>query len=177
MSVESARGVLRLMRAYDAAAVSLESAISTGSESLVQQHLADEVDVNTIVRRFGITQARPAGLPGGIFGDFTDVLDYEDAVRKVARAEEGFMTLPAEVRERFGNDPGQLVGFAQSVPAEMLHSELGLAPISREEVASVFQMAKKAEPVAAPGAASGAPAGAPAAPVAPVPPAGEKSGG
>lgn len=127
MSVDAARGRLRLMRAYDAAVVSAETAIDTGTLSPVQQHLKDEVDINTIVKRFGITHQVPAGVPGGIFGDFTDVSDYESAVAKIERAQEGFLTLPADVRERFGNDPGKLVGFARNVPEEMLNAELGLA--------------------------------------------------
>lgn len=157
---------LRQMRAYDAAAESLKSALDTGSVSLVQQHLVDEVDINTIVRRFGVTGHLPAGVPGGVFGDFSGVVDYEDAVAKVDRAREGFMTLPAEVRERFGNDPGRLVGFAQNVPEEMLHAELGLAPIAREEAKSAFKMAAK--PVPAGPVVDAAPGGAAAAPVAPV---------
>lgn len=81
--------------------------------SMVQQHLKDEVDVNTIVRRFGITAEMPFGATGGVYGDFTDVTDFESAKARILRAEEGFMKLPAEVRERFANDPGAIVRFAQ----------------------------------------------------------------
>lgn len=145
---------VRLMRGYDAVAVSRASAVDTGPETLVQQHLRDEVDVNTIVRRFGMTGAMPAGVPGGMFGDFTGVSDFESAVAAVTRAEEGFMTLPAAVRERFGNNPGMLIEYAQGVPIEQLDAEVrGLA-------------APAPQPVVVAAAAAPAPVGSPAAPAA-----------
>lgn len=101
---------------YDAKMVSDATAHPGGGPSIVQQAFADEVDINTIVRRFGISGTMPSGVAGGVYGDFTGIWDYESAVEAVARAERGFMKLPAEVRERFGNDPGKLVAFAQSVP-------------------------------------------------------------
>lgn len=81
--------------------------------SIVQQHFKEDVDVNTIVRRFGITGEMPFGASGGVYGDFTEVTDFESARARILRAEEGFLRLPAEVRERFGNDPGAIVRFAQ----------------------------------------------------------------
>lgn len=85
-------------------------------EGLVQQHMKDEVDVNTIVRRFGITGQLPLGPNTGIYGDFTDIFDYDGAVERVRGARERFLKLPAEVREKFDNDPGKLIALAQSMP-------------------------------------------------------------
>lgn len=97
------------LRGYDAKAASLDTSIDTGSESKVQQHLGVEVDVNTIMRRHGITGALPLGPATGVYGDFTDISDYESAVERVRGAEKRFQELPAEVRERFKNDPGLLI--------------------------------------------------------------------
>ena len=85
---------------------------------LVQQHLKDEVDVNTIVKRFGITGNLPLGPDTGVYGDFTGISDFESAVERISGARERFMRLPASVRERFGNDPGQLIRMAQELPEE-----------------------------------------------------------
>lgn len=95
--------------------VQLETAIDTGTRTVVQQHFQDEVDVNTIVRRFGLTREMPAGVAGGVYGDFTDISDYDSALARIRRADEGFMTLPPEVRERFGNDPSLLVRAASEL--------------------------------------------------------------
>lgn len=89
--------------------------VSTGEESLVQQHFADEADVNTIVRRFGVTGAMPFGAAAGVYGDFSEVTDYESAKAMVDKADRGFLMLPPEVRERVGNDPGAMVKLAQEM--------------------------------------------------------------
>lgn len=100
---------------YDFKAVSDECAFDTGRETLVQQHFAEEVDINTIVRRFGLTGQLPQFSAEGIYGDFTGVTDYGSAVEMVRRTEAAFEALPAEVREKFRNDPAELVRFASSV--------------------------------------------------------------
>lgn len=77
-------------------------------DSPVQQQFADEVDVNTIVKRFGID--RVAAIEAmGVYVDFSGILDFEDAVARVEGARARFMELPAEVRSRFDNDPGRLI--------------------------------------------------------------------
>lgn len=106
------------LRSYDSGAVSDYTAKDTGSESLVQQHFADEVDINTIVRRFGLTRDLPPGLPGAVYGDFTGITDYASALEMIDRAQESFMQLPPALRERFDNDPGKLIAYAQSVSEE-----------------------------------------------------------
>lgn len=117
MSAVEVRPVVarRLLHAYDTRAVSLESAIDTGVESFVQQQFREDADINTIVRRFGLTQALPADVGAGVYGDFTGISDYESAVEMVAQAREAFMRLPAELRDRFGNDVGRLVAYADGI--------------------------------------------------------------
>lgn len=106
------------LRSYSSRAVSDATAADEDDESLVQQQFKDEVDINTIVRRFGLTREMPSGIAGGVYGDFTGIQDYEGAVAAIEKAHEGFMKMPPELRERFGNDPGKLIAFAQSVDAE-----------------------------------------------------------
>lgn len=105
--------LMRRLRGYDARIVSDATAMNTGRETIVQQQFATEVDINTIVRRFGVTGERPSGDLSGVYGDFTGVNDYESAVAAVERAQKGFMALPAAVRERFRNDPGRLIDYAK----------------------------------------------------------------
>lgn len=79
--------------------------------SLTKQSFAEEADINTIVRRFGITGQLPSNVVAPTFGDFTSVVDYQTALNAVIAAQGAFMMLPAEVRERFGNDPQRFVEF------------------------------------------------------------------
>lgn len=98
------------------------SGVDTGPETLVQQSFAEEVDINTIVRRFGVSGELPFWRGGaGIYGDFTDMPDFSQMRDAVERANARFESLPATVRERFGNDPAKLVEFATALPeAEFL---------------------------------------------------------
>lgn len=109
------------LRGYDAKAWSDVTGIDTGDQTLVQQQFANEVDINTIVRRFGITGSMPFGQASpGVYGDFTEISDYESAMERVRKVDEGFMRLPPEVRERWDNDPGKLIRFANQLTEEDL---------------------------------------------------------
>lgn len=103
---------------YDWKVVSDENSVDTGSESMVQQSFKEEVDINTIVRRYGITQSLPFGPDGGMYGDFTGIVDYEAAVALIEDTQRRFMALPAEAREKFKNDPQRLIEFAQASTQE-----------------------------------------------------------
>lgn len=107
------------LRGYDAAFVSDMTGVDTGRESLVQQHFQDEVDINTIVRRFGVSGQLPLGPNGpAVYGDFSGITDYDSALDTISRANDAFMALPADVRLRFKNDPAELIRYAQSVTEE-----------------------------------------------------------
>ena len=99
--------------------------------SLTQQHMAEECDINYIVERFGVTGQLPdqaVNMP--TYGDFTGIGDYRQALDAVSAANASFMALPANVRERFDNDPALFVDFCSSTdPADRsLAIELGLIP-------------------------------------------------
>ena len=104
---------------YDRDAVSRETALNceidpvTGEivPSMTSQQFADDVDINTIVRRFGLTGQLPQSLSVPLSGDFTGVTDFHSAMNLVVAAQDEFMKLPVDVRDRFGNDPGALVAF------------------------------------------------------------------
>lgn len=122
------------LRKYSARAVSDSVALHTGSESSVQQQFAKEVDINTIVRRFGITREMPSGLGGGVYGDFTGITDFDSAVAAVERAQAGFLALDPEVRDRFGNDPGAYLEYVDGLTDEELGPEVGVpAPVAPVE--------------------------------------------
>ena len=89
--------------AYDVDKASEEAAIDCSAEvepSRTQQHFAEEVDINTIVRRFGLTGELPTNVPQVLQGDFTNVHDFQSAMNLVVAAREAFMEQPAEVRAR-----------------------------------------------------------------------------
>lgn len=111
---------------YDRDAASLASGISTGP-GMAQQQFRDECDINTIVRRFGLTGEMPVSARMPSYGDFTGISDYREALHAVRDAEASFMELPAPVRERFRNDPALFVDFCLD-PSNLEEArKLGLA--------------------------------------------------
>lgn len=92
--------------------ISSASAVVFEDASLTKQSFKDECDINTIVRNFGLTGQLPvSNNVAPQYGDFTDVVDYRTALDAVIQANDSFMSLPAEVRKRFGNDPADFVDF------------------------------------------------------------------
>lgn len=94
---------------YDTKVVSDQTGLRCEDVSLAVQSERDEVDINTIVRRFGLTGRLPEDVRLPQYGDFTGVSDYQSALNAVIAADKAFMELPAEVRSEFGNDPQALV--------------------------------------------------------------------
>lgn len=83
------------------------------TKSLTVQAPTDEVDINKIMARIqkGQTVMTSAGEPW--FGDVSEFNGLQDAIIKVQEADDLFMQFPAQVRERFENDPVQFFDFMQ----------------------------------------------------------------
>lgn len=103
---------LRAPGNYDADKASDEAGLACSPDDCVtQQQFAEECDINTIVRRFGLTGELPETFAMPVSGDFTEVVDFQSAMNVVRAAEEAFMQIPAETRARFANDPARLYEF------------------------------------------------------------------
>jgi phage internal scaffolding protein len=98
---------------YDRDTVSVVSGLFCEDDSLALQSAKDESDINTIVRKFGLTGELPNDLKLPQFGDFVDVPDFHTAMNLVRVAQEEFLRVPAEIRARFGNDPQLLMAFVE----------------------------------------------------------------
>lgn len=118
---------LRTPYNYDRNAASDASGLLCADPTRTQQHFRDEVDINTIVERFGLTGELPSDVRVPVNGDFTEaVTDYQTALNLVIQADDAFMQLPAAVRERFANDPGRLVEFVSDDANREEARKLGL---------------------------------------------------
>lgn len=97
---------------YDVEQASFDSGVTCPpEEDRTQQQFAEEVDINTIVRRFGLTGELPINPHPPLSGDFTDVVDFSTAMQAVRTAQEGFNAFPAELRARFNHDPQRMLEF------------------------------------------------------------------
>jgi phage internal scaffolding protein len=117
---------LRTPYNYDTMEASDASALLCEDPSLAQQHARDESDINTIVKRFGLTGELPSGVRAPTYGDFADATDYHTAMNAVIAANEAFMQLPADIRTRFDNDAGAFVDFVSDDSNRAEAEKLGL---------------------------------------------------
>lgn len=110
----------------------------TGDKGLAVQADRDEADINKIVARMQKTGQLPP-MRGGepFYGDVSDIGDLQESYIKIREAEEMFMAHPAEVREKFENDPVKFVDFLSD-------------PDNLEEAVSLGLAVKRPDPAPAP---------------------------
>lgn len=126
---------IRVPFKYDADAVSLANALCTPEPTRTQQQYKDEVDINTIAKNFGLTGRLPENVRMPTYGDFSDVDDYQSAINAARWAEHSFMQMPANVRERFQNDPQAFLAFCSDAANRDEAIKLGLVaapPVSAQ---------------------------------------------
>lgn len=100
---------------HDTTAAAQLSGVENKEPSLTQQHQAEEADINTIVRNFGVTGQIPVvPLPPAI-DEFADTFDFQSAMNLINEAKHSFSQLNADVREAFRNDPSYFVGTIDSM--------------------------------------------------------------
>ena len=85
----------------------------TEGESMTQQHFAEESEINNILRshdRNGVIEHIHRG--NAIYADFSGITDLSDALHQIKEAQQEFLNVPSEIREKFQNDAGQFFKFA-----------------------------------------------------------------
>lgn len=112
---------------YDRKEVRMRTALTCGKEGGAKQEFKEECDINTILRRFNVTGQLPSGVRVPSYGDFEYADDFHSAVNAVALAHESFDAMPADVRRRFKNDPGEFVDFCSKSENLEEMRKLGLA--------------------------------------------------
>jgi len=131
---------------YDTIAASNESGLRCEDATRTQQHFKDETDINNILRQFNITGQLPTKAISPRYGDFTGIGDYHTALNQVIAAESEFMTLPAQLRARFDNDPQTLIEFLNN--PENLDEAQKLGLVNKYEVVQTTSEIAGDEPAA-----------------------------
>jgi phage internal scaffolding protein len=123
---------------YDRDTVSIETGISCPEPSLAQQHCQEDVDINNIIYKYTQTGILPIGSQEPTYGDFSMVNDYHTALTAIKNAQNAFNELPANLRERFANDPANLIDFLNDLNNRQEAEKLGLinplSPIPETQV-------------------------------------------
>jgi len=93
---------------YDRDFASLASGQDNLEPSMTRQHFKDEVDINSIYRRFAQTgETPPQSFPLEV--DFLDAPDFHTALNLVTQAQQSFSLLDPSVRFRHNNDPREFL--------------------------------------------------------------------
>lgn len=104
--------------------------------SRTKQSFAKEADINFLMGRFLRTGEFPTPEETGrvgTFGDFSDGVDFQMALERVQDAERQFKGLEARVRDRFNNDPAQMLDFLSRDGNREEAVRLGLVPDKRAQ--------------------------------------------
>jgi len=86
--------------------------IDTGSDSHVKPYFADECEINNILAKYQKTGlVEHVTNNPGVYGDYSNVPNYRDALNIVIDAQDNFDSLPSSIRKRFDNDPSLFLDF------------------------------------------------------------------
>lgn len=108
----------------------------TGKDSKVQQHQRDQCDMRMIMKNFlktgEITHINNRSMK---FLDTTQATDYDRSLQILLDAEEAFYQLHVDVREKFHNDPREMMQFMND-PSNLDEAiKLGLAKRRKADIA------------------------------------------
>lgn len=101
----------------------------SNSPSRTKQEFAKDADINNIVKKFIKTgQLPPTALAQQkqAYADYSEIGSFHESFNQILGAREMFQQLPVEIRNRFQNDPGQLLDFVADPANETEARELGL---------------------------------------------------
>lgn len=97
-------------------------------ESRTKQGFKRECDVNILMAKYQKTGVLPQIKPGQpVYGDFTQVSDYQSAQNMLISAREQFDAMPLNVRKKFNYDPGRFLEFVENPENQQEMIDLGLA--------------------------------------------------
>lgn len=99
---------------YDAVEVSRNTGLECLDESLTDQSGKEDADINTLIKRFGVTGTVPVLDRVPLQSDFVGVIDYHSAMNTLLAADDTFMELPADLRSRFNHSPHEFLNFCSN---------------------------------------------------------------
>ncbi len=122
-----------------------------------KQSFLDECDVNFIMNKWKRTgQLPPTHDRPASYGDFSNVGDYMQAKNSMLESDQAFAALPSWMRQRFMNDPAELIAFVDAPENLEEARKLGLVePAPPEEGAVQEETTPEATPEASPSGTEG----------------------
>lgn len=76
-----------------------------------QSPFTDQANIKNILAKYAKTGILGDPTRKPIYGDFSNPETYEEALNLVANVKSGFENQPVDIRQRFKNDPGEMLSF------------------------------------------------------------------
>lgn len=119
--------IMRDMSNNTARPAELRTQSTLGGKVRTKQSFKEDTDINLIFKRWvkgGDVTHFAQGQPS--YGDHTNALDYQEKLNAVINADEQFAALPSAIRERFNNEPEELLLFVEDPANREEGEQLGL---------------------------------------------------
>mgnify|MGYP000741555864 CR=1 FL=1 len=122
--------------------------LTLSSETRTEQSHAKRVNINSIMAKVARGGMAPIKSGSPLYGDFSNVGDYQQCKDRIIAAQMDFNQLPANIRAEFDNDPAKLIAYLNNPENEQDAIDQGLlpgegteAPPVEEDVAAANQAA------------------------------------
>lgn len=141
-------------------AVDLSTPEARKANCRTKQEFKKDCDINLIVKKhkqMGLSASAGFFTAAKQYGDFSQVPTFKEMQDKVHAAQDLFMSLPAHVRQAYGNDPGAFIDAAKTKEGRDLMIKLGLGeePKAKPKPPSPADSAPKAPDEVLPPSPSG----------------------
>jgi hypothetical protein len=117
---------------YDRDEVSKNTALVCEDESLTQQNMKAETDINVMIRKYGVLPAQEVNWKE--FDATVIPKDYHELQNMMKEADEAFLSLPGEVRSAVDNDPEKFLAMVDAKKAEIKKQEKEAAKADKGSV-------------------------------------------
>lgn len=97
----------------------------SGGKVVTKQSFKEQCDINVIMASYA-KRGLVAQRLGAQYADLPDQMDYHQALNQVMEAQRAFESLPAKLRDRFGNEPGRFLSFIGDETNRAEAEQLGL---------------------------------------------------
>jgi len=106
---------------YDRDEVSKNTALVCEDESLAQQNMKSETDLNVMIRKYGVLPVQEVNWKE--FDATVIPKDYHELQNMMKEADEAFLSLPGEVRAKVDNDPAKFLAMVDAEKAAIAKQE------------------------------------------------------
>ena len=119
---------------YDRDEVSKNTALVCEDESLAQQNMKAETDINVMIRKYGVLPAQEVNWKE--FDATVIPQNYHELQNMMKEADEAFLSLPGDVRAEVDNDPEKFLAMVDAKKAEIKKQEKESAKADKGSVDS-----------------------------------------